>query len=272
MRKGIVIYFMRSVFSSEPIEVHVPGPRDPGSTYPVQMLTGFFRWGCFVPEAYEMAVQRAENPQEPSLAVAGCSIGTEVYTMLGLHARKGQEGSVHVRAYDANRLAIEAARKGLYTVRGRDVEARYKQKAVLDALGFATSFEDGSDGSSPKSRLQVDATPLRDRNEVRFIEHNLAQPLPQDERADLVMANNLFLHVLRHSGMQGGLEVLRNLASVVADRGVMSFDGGTFEEPPRWTEQAVALLDEEFGMQPIFSEASPSPTRQDPVPIMFARE
>jgi chemotaxis methyl-accepting protein methylase len=239
------------------------------------MTTSFFRGGSYLPMALRKAMERTGEPTALSVVSVACSNGAEVDSLLALHNNRGKSnghrGKVVIAGYDINSLALEDARRGLYTLRKPDLSPNLQpqQEQALKGLGFYVSYEPpisyvpgvraGAGVSS--SNLKADAIPVREGHAVMFTEHDATEPLPVREPVDLALANNLLYHLSSDTAAR----IVRNMADVLADRGVLSFGGSSLsKDSPVEAEQVVRLLDEEFSLQPLFRDSTGTP-------VMFSR-
>jgi chemotaxis methyl-accepting protein methylase len=154
-------------------------------------------------------------------------------------------------------MAILAARRGVYTVLNQyntDAESR---EQILEDLGFDILQDPQSPGTEPEETgFRVSAASVRAGHRVRFIEHDLSEALPRKEPADLILANNLLPHLRRPGTLQ---PVVRNLAELLADRGVFSFGEDSSQKDTPETEKAASLLREEFDLRPLLNGTAGQP-------------
>lgn len=253
------------------IGVRVPSAEDPGSNQVTSMHTELFRWGSYLPEALGLAIEMTGGP-DIRVKSAACSIGAEADSLLSIYQKSGYEGRVELKGHDFNRLAVAVARCGVYTVATTDAYYRGDvEEEVLRDMGFDTFHEPAQPGTcytavgapprDPGSELRASARPLREGHEVSFEEHDLRDP--DDAEYDLVLANN----VLFHLDPDEALGVIRNLASCLADNGVLSLGGGTLGDPRRWATEAVDILRGEYRLEPIYGEEIAGYV----TPVMFGR-
>ncbi|HVX57629.1 MAG TPA: hypothetical protein VHA37_07915 [Candidatus Saccharimonadales bacterium] len=203
-----------------------------------------------------LAVDRADDPRNISFISAGSSIGAELYGLAALY-----EGHMEAEGYDVNRLALETARRGVYKVLNQGYPGDRPSEEILEELGFAVLDEppEGIGAVTPPAAI-VSAAPLRERHDIRFIEHDLTKPLPREKPADLILVNNI-LHLVK---LDDAVEITRNLGRVLADSGVLSMGEPGMIEPPSYRLEATDLLAEEFGIMPLVRDEAGQP-------IMFGK-
>jgi chemotaxis protein methyltransferase CheR len=253
---------MRQLHSPSPIEVEVPARHGARDSSPVSLYTELFRDGSFLPEALHLASERTAELPGLSVISAACSIGAEADSLLALYDKEDYKGEVVLEGHDINPLALKAARRGLYTVLAGTSGMRDYQEVILGRLGFDISYEPyGDSDTKDKSLLKADAAPVRSGHSVEFTEHDLMEPLPAAGQADLVLANNLLYHL----SPERATRVLENLCRALSDNGVLSLGALTMCEETPWREATLRLLDQKFGLKPVFSAAG------EEIPVMFGR-
>jgi chemotaxis methyl-accepting protein methylase len=218
------------------------------------MITALFRDGTYLEEALALAVERAEDTERLSVISAGCSIGAEADSILALHSLMGYEGRVDIIGYDINGLALQMARRGVHELtrhKGGDpayaTERLESAAQALTDLGFGIGHDvQDHGGNNETTPVTVDAAPLRAGHTVRFAEHDLGNPLPRTRPANLILANNMLTYCRDNYET-----VARNLAGMLADRGVLSFGSDGLPDGIPQTETIVHAL-QDFDMQPIF--------------------
>lgn len=240
----IICQLMPVIAEPKAINLEVPKPVwMPGQPCTIPMRTALFRIGSHVAEAYELAANRSEG-EEMFLFSAACSIGAEVDSLLVLHRSSGREDSVKVAGYDISPEAIAAARRGKYVVHRLLHESPLQQMAFLEEWGFETSVEaPDSRDLEGRARVIADAAPLRKGHQVEFVEHDLTNPLPDQQPANLILANNLLYHLDAPMAQR----IVCNLAEALADNGVIGFG----DEIPGRRPDTEAVLREEFDMEPL---------------------
>lgn len=242
-----------------PVEVVIPeAPTIDDRRIPT--LTHLFRNGSHLHLVSRLTRERAGD-EGFSFGSVGCSNGAEVDSMLALHDNGGHEGSLTAAGFDINPEAIKAARRGVYTMR-RTFFAPFgypPQEGTLMNMGFGVSYTHATFSlfvPTTGFRVNIDAGPVREGHRVEFVEHDAAEPLPVAGPQDLMMANNILYHLRDAKAAQ----VVRNMASVLSDRGLLSFGGSTLAaDSPLETERITGLLDEEFDMAPVYTDSNGTP-------------
>ena len=239
------------------LRLEIPDPIDvvlPKWHAGVPTVTKLFRNGSYLPLGLRLAKERAGEGVPLSVRSVACSNGAEVDSILGLHRKSGDDREVSVTGYDINAAALMEARSGQYTAFG------HSPAGILERFGFVTTPH----MQGPRKRrpmLQVDAKPVREGSTVEFVEHDANEPLPVTEEAGLIFVNNLLYHLDDARAAQ----IARNLAGNLSAWGVLSFGTGTLaEDSPLEGERITGLLNEEFGMEPLFVDSAGTP-------IMFGR-
>lgn len=267
---------MKVIESPPALEVEVPaGQGDINKMVPMQ--THLFRTLCRLPEALLQTYERNPDAEEIAAISAGCSVGAEVDSLLALHSRSEFGGRLSVAGYDTNPKAIEAAIPGHYflpRVPGYDAEFSDGVKK-LERYGFAvdTKVVTKAHGvNRGNGYYQIDARPLRQGQTVTFTGADLSEETPKEKQADLILANN----VLYHLQPETATNVIRNLATVLGERGVLSIGdrrpgGIQFRQMGRpgaysqvrygqWISQITEQLEEDFDLKPIAFGGSELPT------------
>jgi chemotaxis methyl-accepting protein methylase len=219
------------------------------------MVSAFFRGGTFMAESLDFTVERTGDPLILSVISAGCGPGYEVDSMVCLYKEGGYGGRIAVEAYDFNTLAIHMAQLGRYMVHNRYNFDGVPAQEIMSSLGFTVEEKQRDDRK--EGTFQVDASPIREGAQVTIIEHDLSKPLPRKRPAHLILANNLLQHLRRPGTV---VPVVRNLASLLADRGVFSIGEPITREATPEGQVATTLLQEEFGLEPLFYGPSGQPT------------
>ena len=222
------------------MSVEFPTYLSPSSNSDIPMVTAFYRGGTFTVEAFQLAMDRAEDPSELSVVSGGSSVGTELYGLAALY-----EGRLDGEGYDINTLAVNVAKEGIYRVYTQMCTGA-EREAYMAELGFEVLESDDPTGDS----IRISVAPLDVKHDIAFVQHDLLTPLHTEEPKDLVLANNLLYHLEE----EDAATVVRNLADVVADQGVISVgEAGQLEASYR--RQATAdLLETEYGMTPLIHD------------------
>lgn len=242
-----------------PMEVEVPAW---GDDFRRSTFTQLFRVGSYLPEAMRVAVHR-KGMHDLDVGFAACSVGAEMDSFLAHYNRGGYQGVVEATGYDINGQALDAAERGVHTVIGgeRSPEAQYRE--VLKEFGFEVreipdAGEPVPNGAGlrndpPKFKLlEADAAPVRENHTTAFAMQDLREPIADAGKKDLVFANNLLYHLSDEQAAR----VIRNLASTLADHGILSLG-----LPSSLINQEV--IEEELGMEPVFTAFSGS------IPVML---
>jgi chemotaxis methyl-accepting protein methylase len=239
-----------------PIGVEVP---EHSVFYPNRnMFTMFFRPATYLPELLSLAVDRASDPENVKIMSAACSIGAEADSILALHRAASYTGRIVMRGYDVNPLVVKAATTGVYRLGDYKPGAEYKmhkKKRQLEEYCFDTFTTHRRDFDGALVReLQVRSETLRASHDVEFREHDIREPF-EEVGFDLVLANN----VLYHLPAEGASQVIYNLASTLADRGILSISGGYTRLSRDWIGNTSEILRSEFGLKPVLTAAFSTP-------------
>ncbi len=238
---------MRTIASPQPVNLEVPQSSlyIPGEPHNISMRTAFFRLGSHIPEAIEAS--EPDGIEGYSIISAGSSSGAELDSVLALYQTSGGEGAVWARGFDAASKAVDAARRGRYTVNRILHPNAGPVLARLEELGFATE---------PPGI--INSAPIREGHDVDFVHHDLVKPLPVTRLAHLILVNNLLYHP--HLDAPKDEWVVRNLSEVLAAGGVMSFDDDTMMLGFHLTERLTALMTGELDMEPLSPSRGEQPT------------
>ncbi len=215
-------------------------------------------------EALGQTIERADDPLNLSVVMGGCGPGSEIDSLLTLYEQYSLNSRLNVEAYDFNSLAVKIARRGVYRVQNHNPEdVPGEQATTMAKLGFDISQDPAlvADGGKA-THFMADSTLIRSRHDVTVVEHDLALPLRRERKADLITLYNLLPH-LRRTHKLGN--AVRNLADVLADRGVFSLSDVLSHEDTEGEMETREILQEEFDLVPLF--LSPWQDR----PVIFGR-
>ncbi|HEX5744586.1 MAG TPA: hypothetical protein VFX84_04025 [Candidatus Saccharimonadales bacterium] len=228
-----------------------------GRVQDVPYRTELFRRDARQAETLDFILGRIPRDSGLSAVIAGCSIGAEADSLLSLYDRSGREGRAEVVGLDASRTAVEAARRGLYRLYNHIIfgsEEDVAGKRVLDEeefladMGFTTSREHNEHPTFSAASIIVDAAPVRQGHAVRFVAHDAAEPLPVSGEVDLAQASNLLYHL----DADRAIRIARNMADILADRGVLSFGSvGSYYFNKETKAPMEAALYDDFGLEPV---------------------
>jgi len=244
-----------------PIEVEVPAWGDEAHKSP---YTELFRIGTYLPEGYRLAMAR-KGSVDLTVDFAACSDGSEMDGFLAQYNRDGYQGVIEATGYDFNEGVLQAARTGVHTVVGEKIASAARYEEVLTRFGFKVEDSPevgevvpngaGMENAPRKIKLlTADAAPVREGHRIRFVHHDLLEPLAVEGERDLVFANNLLYHLSDEQAAR----VIRNLGVTLAEHGILSL--GLHVTP-----ENQAVLKEELGLEPVFTDYSGT------VPVMFGR-
>jgi chemotaxis methyl-accepting protein methylase len=271
---------MIEVIAPSSIGVEIPTLTSRGEL-PIAVYTQLFRADCDLPTALGEAYVRHLGASTLSIISAACSIGAEVDSILALHQAAGQNSSLTVNGFDINDEAIRVARSGQYLIPRllQSDEGLEDMRETLERYGFVTDFETIYHGGSLRNIMSgadgyhlADANRLRQEHNVTFEVRDLIEARTTGPKADLVLCNNLLYHLQPEPANA----VLRNLAAMVKEEGVLSMKGSKKERMMgvrrriggmtygAWLEEAIDFMGNEFGIEPILE----SP---EEVPMLFAR-
>src|SRR5579884_3331332 len=260
----------------EMVEVDYP-PRDTNDDAP--MLTYLFRNSSCLPEAFYLSMAAAHDKENFTLYSAACSNGAELYSVLAI-AGPEPENRISAVGFDINESAIKSAKAGVFAVRrtltpgSSDIETEEFEQAsdTLAKAGFELRQANHVPalGHTSMRYLVADGSDLRRTHNVRFLRHDLRKPLPASRSADLILANNLLVHM----EIKDAVDILDNLADALADTGVLSFGEAGLEVLDYDTERPYEghyssivknYLQRHYGLTPLF-------TKKGGQPIMYARQ
>jgi chemotaxis methyl-accepting protein methylase len=238
----------------KPFEVDVHTPLELQTCH-IETSTAFFRGGSFLEEAIDLAI--TFNGCKPELSVwsAPSSVGAEADSIIAQAELQGYSGRLAITGLDINEQALEYARAGLYRSlwypKGRNGQI---MEDALQSWGFETRErqEWSRIGDEVLDSVLIDSNKLRSDKSVKFIQHDLLEPIVDIGPADLIFVNNLFVHLSKKEIKR----ILINLAENLADNGVISLglnglDNDHFGKRPLKTGWAVRMMKKKFDMLPL---------------------
>lgn len=221
-----------------------------GRAQEVPYMTALFRKDTCMREVLDFTLGRIAGRSNLAAAVIGCSIGAELDSLLALCNREGGEVSATITGIDASRTAVEAASRGLYKLyhaRAFGEEDELPTAKALRESGFTTAYERLPEPFSNSARVIVDAAGVRQGHSVRIAEHDAEVPLPVEGELDLTVASNLLYHL----DTDKAVRIARNMADVLADRGVLSLGSADSHYFRSYTRAPMeTMLSEDFGLEP----------------------
>jgi chemotaxis methyl-accepting protein methylase len=242
------------------VDIDVPEVDEPGSSHDVSMYTRLFRGGNYLGDALRLANERTGERADLTVYSVGCSNGAEVDTILALHKLHKYAGKIVIKGFDLNELALQYAEAGIYLGYSHYDE----QQADLTLMGFDVDKQpcvlEEDDG------LIIGSHRLRKDHVVSFERHDARKPFTDEGNVDLVLVNNVLYHLETRKEI---LDVVSNTASLLGDRGIISFGSSLLRGCNRINRKTVRecarLLKRNFELVPVYrSEAGE--------PIMLGRD
>jgi chemotaxis methyl-accepting protein methylase len=271
------------------IDIRYPEEHIGGKLAPVSQKTKLFRLEACLPLAITETVARNPDKETFSVLVAPCGNGAEPYSLAGYNFKYEFAGRLAMCCVDISPQAIQEGITGHYFIphsEHDDEDDRRELETDLQSFGFLTDFDSTYLLPDKKGKIKphymVDAAPLKARNQVKFIEHDLRDVLPGDAVAgsyfDLILINNL----LDHLPSSEATRVMRNTVKYLSRDGVVSVgmvaeqsklmgvnEGQNLYDAPsylEWLTYIEGWLEAEFGLKAVLRVKDVSRA-----PILFAR-
>jgi hypothetical protein len=228
-----------------------------GRVQDIPYRTELFRQDTREAETLDFTLGRIPEDSGLSAVILGCSIGAPADSLLALYKRSGREGQAEILGVDASRIAVDAARRGIYrlyrhVIFGSDEKAGDErmsdEEKFLAEMGFATRREYNVHPTCRTASVIVDAAPVRQGHSVSFVEQYAEEPLSVERQVDLAQASNLLYHL----DAEKAIRIARNMGDMLADRGVLSLGSvGSYYFRTETREPMEAMLSNDFGLEPV---------------------
>ena len=146
-------------------------------------VTEMFRDPAFYISLREKVIPILKTYPFPKIWIAGCSTGEEVYSMAIILKEEGLLKRTQIFATDFNILAVDAARKGIYSI------DKIKQYTVnYQKAGGKNSFSDYYKAMGNKVEINPEL-----RQNVLFSQHNLVID-KEFEKVNLISCRNVLIY------------------------------------------------------------------------------
>jgi chemotaxis protein methyltransferase CheR len=192
---------------------------DSGPTF---TTTYFFRQSSELPFVLGRTIDDANDPDRLRIISAGCSIGAEPYSVLGHLHQIGYDQPVAVMGLDANPVAAVTAQRAQFLVpRNLELQRRIYSEDGLDFEPLMAHH--GLDIGESREVISLSAERLRDEAHTSFRIHDLADGLPTNKLANLILCNN----VLPYFDPEAATAVVDDFADHLAEGGILSLGAST---------------------------------------------
>ncbi len=215
-----------------------------------------FRPDTRLSDVLDIALQRTDPDKRFQVVSAGCSFGAEIDSILAT-VQYNSPRPTAVLGVDSNPRAIKAAKTGQYQMtQGLMGYRRSYAKAGLDFHETMEQihFKFSPDEHNPGLHT-LDTNSLRQQHQIEVMEGDLADRLPTNDLAQVVMCNNVLFHLSPNTA-EG---IANNLAQHVALEGILSFGANPAQKGMEankgmdyltWLQQMGTQLEQQ-GMEPV---------------------